>query len=312
MPYLALTGLLWLVGLAAGSMANAADETESAPAYTRAGADTCLRCHDESSAFPVLAIFKSPHGRAADDRTPFAGLQCEACHGPGDAHAGRVRGDDVRPAIPFFGDSSPASASEHNEVCLGCHRQSAGPAWPGSAHEQNDKRCVDCHQVHARKDPVLQTASQTGVCLDCHKGLRADLLKPSAHPLRHGEMACGSCHKPHGSSGEKLLARSDLNQTCFDCHADKRGPHLWEHAPAAEDCSLCHLPHGSNHPALLTRRAPQLCQQCHSRLGHPAVAYTPQGLPDKGASAAQLARGCVNCHTQVHGSNHPSGANLTR
>lgn len=288
------------------------EKEESGPEYTRTGADTCLKCHDETSEFPVLAIFKSPHGRSADARTPFAGLQCEACHGPGGDHGGRVRGDDIRPPMPYFAPASPASVSEHNDVCLGCHRKEAGTGWPGSAHEENDTACSACHKVHVRNDPALQVATQTDVCLSCHKSVRADLFKPSSHPLRQGEMACSSCHAPHGSMAPHLLAKADTNQTCFDCHADKRGPHLWEHAPAAEDCSLCHNPHGSNHPALLTHRPTQLCQQCHSRAGHTSVAYTPEGLPDHGANAALLARGCVNCHTQVHGSNHPSGAHLTR
>jgi len=295
-----------------GEALAAQDSGEETAKYTRAGADTCLKCHDDDSALSAMAIFRTPHGRVGDDRTPFAGLQCEACHGPGDKHAGRVRGDEVRTPVPFFSSKSPASADEHNAVCLGCHREATGAGWPGSTHEENETACNDCHQVHVRKDPVLQVALQTDVCLGCHKDKRADLFKPSSHPLRQGEMACSNCHNPHGSAGEHLLIKTDVNQTCFDCHADKRGPHLWEHAPAAEDCSLCHMPHGSNHPALLTHRPPRLCQQCHSRAGHPAAAPTPAGLPDRGASAILLARGCVNCHTQVHGSNHPSGASLTR
>ncbi len=307
--------LLGMAALMLSAPALGADDDEeeaSGPEYTRTGADTCLKCHDGSSGFPVMEIFKSPHGRAADSRTPFGGLQCEACHGPGGNHTARIRGDAVRPAMPYFAPDSPASVTEHNEVCLGCHQQAAGAGWPGSAHEQNDTACSDCHQVHARRDPALQIATQTDVCLTCHKGVQASLFKASSHPLRQGEMACGSCHSPHGSSGDHLLKKVDTNQTCFDCHAEKRGPHLWEHEPAAEDCGLCHNPHGSNHPALLTQRPTQLCQQCHARAGHTSVAYTPEGLPDLGASAALLARGCVNCHTQVHGSNHPSGANLTR
>ncbi len=50
--------------------------------YSEKGADTCLKCHDEDSEFPVLNIFKTKHAMAADTRTPFGGLQCESCHGP--------------------------------------------------------------------------------------------------------------------------------------------------------------------------------------------------------------------------------------
>jgi DmsE family decaheme c-type cytochrome len=99
-----------------------------------------------------------------------------------------------------------------------------------------------------------------------------------------------------------------VNQTCFTCHADKRGPLLWEHAPVAEDCTLCHSSHGSVRTALLNKTPPLLCQQCHSVAGHPSVARTAGG----GASIFLLAGSCTNCHSQVHGSNHPAGSKLMR
>jgi hypothetical protein len=71
------------------------------------------------------------------------------------------------------------------------------------------------------------------------------------------------------------------------------------------------------HRALLTKTPPLLCQQCHSAAGHPSVARTAAGLPSPtnpgGTGAVYLVAGsCTNCHTQVHGSNHPSGAKLLR
>jgi len=127
-------------------------------------------------------------------------------------------------------------------------------------------------------------------------------------------MACSDCHSAHGSAAPAMLVKPTLNQTCFSCHADKRGPLLWEHEPVAEDCSLCHTPHGSVRNALLTKTPPLLCQQCHSTAGHPSVARTGAALPANGSNGALfvVAGSCTNCHTQVHGSNHPSGAKLMR
>jgi DmsE family decaheme c-type cytochrome len=71
-----------------------------------------------------------------------------------------------------------------------------------------------------------------------------------------------------------MLSKPTVNQTCYSCHAEKRGPVLWEHAPVAEDCALCHSPHGSVRQALLVKTPPLLCQQCHSAAGHPSVART--------------------------------------
>ena len=155
-------------------------------------------------------------------------------------------------------------------------------------------------------------AEQADVCFACHKKQRADFNKPSHHPVRFGQMTCTDCHSPHGSAATALLKKSTLNQTCYGCHAEKRGPFLWEHAPASEDCTLCHTPHGSIHPALLTKRPPLLCQQCHSQSGHTSLALTGAGLPGGSPSGFLLAGSCLNCHSQVHGSNHPSGVKLMR
>ncbi len=108
------------------------------------------------------------------------------------------------------------------------------------------------------------------------------------------------------------LIKNTLNDTCYTCHAEKRGPYLWEHAPVAEDCSLCHSSHGSVNEALLKTRSPQLCQQCHSQAGHPSVGYQGTGASMGNTSGFVAGKSCLNCHNQVHGSNHPSGNLLQR
>jgi hypothetical protein len=55
-----------------------------------------------------------------------------------------------------------------------------------------------------------------------------------------------------------------------------------------------------------------LCQQCHSPAGHPSLAYTSELFDDSSQNRFMLGRACLNCHSQVHGSNHPSGATLHR
>jgi DmsE family decaheme c-type cytochrome len=293
--------------------------------YTRKGADTCIKCHDEDADYPVFDIFKTKHGQRGDKRTPFASLQCEACHGPGVAgveameealerggHVGRVRPGQKRPPILNFGDKSDEPVEEQNAMCLACHQDDAHTDWKGSAHEAGDVACANCHRIHTADDPVLTKTDQPQVCYKCHQQQRVDFLKPSNHPVRFGQMSCSDCHSPHQSISAQLLKKPTLNQTCYSCHADKRGPFLWEHAPVAEDCSSCHAPHGSIHPALLSTRAPFLCQQCHSQAGHPSVAWTAGGLPDRAPSGFLLAGACLNCHSQVHGSNHASGVKLMR
>lgn len=276
--------------------------------YSRKGADTCLKCHDQDAEAPVLSLFATPHGRRQDSRAPMSQRQCEACHGPGEAHAGRVRRGEERPAMPYFSRSGTARTSEENQICLACHQDGERSHWLGSEHESEDVGCVSCHQVHSRVDPMRHSSRQNARCADCHQDVRAATLRPSSHPLSSGEMRCSDCHSSHGAVQDTLLRGLEKNQACFDCHAEKRGPLLWPHDPVSEDCTQCHQAHGSTHPAMLTQRPPLLCQQCHAQPDHPSLPPDPQSLPSSRLSL----RSCVNCHSQVHGSNHPSGAALMR
>lgn len=292
------------------SATQSAVESAEIP-YSRKGADSCFACHDDQR---VLAIFRTPHAMPTDPRSPFGHgqLQCEACHGPGGNHAGRVRRGEERPSVVLFGSGTVTPVAEQNGYCLNCHQNDTGFAWHGSQHDDNTVACADCHTVHAERDPVQATTTQAEVCFGCHQQQRTQSMKPYAHPIRQGKMDCSGCHNTHGKTTELLLVRQTLNATCYDCHAEKRGPYLWEHAPVAEDCTNCHDPHGSNHPGMLSMRGPSLCQSCHSQSGHPSLPQDERGLPSGMPSQYLLGQNCLNCHGQIHGSNHPSGSKLMR
>ncbi len=284
---------------------------ESSANYSREGADTCFACHDDQV---TLAIFRTKHAVPGDNDSPFGHgqLQCEACHGPSGDHSGRVRRNEVRPASIAFGSDADTPVAVQNSMCLDCHRSDTGIGWHRSAHDSDEVSCADCHSSHAANDPVMTTATQPEVCLDCHAEQRTAILKPFGHPIRQGEMDCGSCHSTHEGTSESNLARMTVNDTCFQCHAEQRGPLLWEHAPVVEDCGNCHDPHGSNHPGMVSLRTPMLCQSCHSQIGHPSIQNDATGLAGASPSQYLLDRNCMSCHTEVHGSNHPSGSALMR
>ncbi|MCC6193225.1 MAG: DmsE family decaheme c-type cytochrome [Burkholderiales bacterium] len=270
----------------------------------------CTRCHDETEEFPVVAIAKTPHGVTADRRTPT----CTSCHGESDAHVNRPPDSKVRPKPDrMFGKHSQTPAEDQSGACLTCHQRGGTHMnWAGSAHDRARVACSSCHVAHAERDQVTVKQTQAGVCFDCHKDQRAAMFRYSSHPLRSGSMACSSCHQPHGSVSDFSLVRNTVNETCYTCHADKRGPFLWEHPPARENCGECHNPHGSNVPQMLKARGPYLCQQCHVAPQHPSSLYSGSNLPPNLAGDKMLGQQCANCHSKVHGSNHPSGARLTR
>ncbi|HKW01744.1 MAG TPA: cytochrome c3 family protein, partial [Vicinamibacterales bacterium] len=194
--------------------------------------------------------------------------------------------------------------------------------WSGSTHEARNLSCTTCHAVHksASFTHQLVANSESQLCATCHRVQVAKTERAVAHmPVREGKMSCSSCHNPHGSiSNVRALAvGSTINETCYTCHAEMRGPKLWEHAPVTQNCTTCHDPHGSSNDRMLVTKLPFLCQRCHIGSRHPSTMYDAKvvvapcdPVTQTGCSSPSnrvYARSCVTCHAQIHGSNHPAG-----
>jgi DmsE family decaheme c-type cytochrome len=274
------------------------------------GSDTCITCHaDQERRFKDTVMGKA----MAHPKTPEEARGCESCHGPGRAHVEAGGGKDT--IAIRFGKDSTNSVAEKNAACEACHSRGDHLFWKGSPHESRGLACVDCHQVKQELRVTLSSdarfnapltentglkKSQPEVCLQCHEMRRAQLQRSSHMPYREGKVTCTSCHNPHGSPNPSQLIQSTINENCLSCHTERRGPFLWEHPPVMENCANCHEPHGSNNPQLLKVRMPRVCDSCHDSSRHPTQAQ-PLG------SVKNFNRGCTNCHSYIHGSNHPSG-----
>lgn len=303
-----LQSLILAIGVIVGSSIALAQETAKPPAkdLVLKGDAKCTRCHDETEAYPVLAIGKTKHGTVADKRTPT----CSSCHGESDTHINKPEGSKERPKPDrAFGKKSVTSPEEQNKTCLSCHQGGKRIHWSGSIHASRDATCSSCHQVHTAHDKVRDKRTQSEVCFVCHKEQRAQINRPSRHPIKEGKVACSDCHNPHGTAGEKLLVRDNVNDTCYTCHLEKRGPFVRSHQPVTEDCSICHNPHGTTTPNLLKSRPPFLCQQCHEPTSHRGGVASLTGTS---TGANTTARGCLNCHTNIHGTNNPANISNER
>jgi len=287
--------------------ATAATESAARPApkdMVLRGDAKCTRCHDEADNAPVLAIGKTRHGVMADTRTPT----CTSCHGDSEAHINVPKEAKDRPKPDrTFVRSSTTSIAARNTACLACHQGGKRIHWSMGAHAAGDVACTSCHKVHIARDPVRVKTTQADICFSCHKEQRAQMRRPSRHPIEEGKVVCSDCHNPHGTAGPKLLNRDSVNDTCFQCHMEKRGPFVRSHEPVQEDCTICHNPHGTTNPNLLKIRPPFLCQSCHQPSSHHATVPAGGALGGANPSTNQaviMARGCVNCHTNIHGSNN--------
>lgn len=280
-PILLVFALSGLVVLGFAGPSAAADEE-------------CATCHEDV----VKAFAKTSHGRTFAANQAYGSASCSSCHAGAQEHA--ASGGEKKPASLKKGQGAEAP-------CLSCHAGKPNQShWEGSAHQLAGVACASCHNPHLSGGPDASSRAVGGPgnvtrkCLDCHGEHRVALHQRSSHPMKDGQMECSSCHNPHGSTSEKLLRQATVNELCYTCHQNLRGPFLWEHSPVREDCLTCHRAHGSNYPQLLRARVAQLCQSCHQQGRHQTVPGVPNSIWVSN-------RACLNCHSQVHGTNHPSG-----
>ena len=267
------------------------------------GEDACLQCHEDK------AYKGTVHALKTNLKSPAAAKGCESCHGPGKAHV-EAGGDKATIQSP-----KAMSMQDASEVCATCHNRETHALWTGSQHDQRNVGCTSCHSIHAPKGDtkMLKASSEPGLCASCHRNITNKQHRFNHMPVREGKLSCSSCHNVHGTTNVKLLkAGTTVDESCTSCHAEKRGPYLWEHAPVAESCTACHDPHGSNNDRMLVAKQPYLCQRCHVTARHPPTVYEGYLLGNSQNANKIFGRSCLSCHQQIHGSNAPSGKAFLR
>ncbi len=277
------------------------------------GTDACLfACHYHDE---IRRNFDaSTMGVQISRKSGMPIVNCESCHGPGslaiegltpekvaeDAKNGIITSCNYKTFIDIKNLPSPAKSL----ICLKCHSENATfnlHNWNAGAHAANDVSCMDCHDIcttfrKGRPDLTVNIMDTDRMCYRCHQDIRAEFYLPSHHPVPEKKVFCTDCHDAHGTINDRMLKKNTIKETCTQCHAEKEGPFVYEHADMTEDCRTCHSPHGSMNNNLLTLREPFLCLQCHS--GH-----SPAGN-FKGAFYTR----CTDCHSQIHGSDIPSAS----
>ncbi len=177
-------------------------------------------------------------------------ITCEACHGPGDAHARRpaktnikvdksaelcgtchVRGSDPNTIIASGGfirhhEQYPelANSPHKNLECVTCHKPHAGRAGGIRVTTGSDTVCETCHAAQKRDyaDSPMQKAGVS--CIDCHM---ARVTKSAiafgpyegdvrTHIMRINPAADYVMFTPDGKAAKDAIS---LEYACFRCHA---------------------------------------------------------------------------------------------
>jgi DmsE family decaheme c-type cytochrome len=271
------------------------------------GSNVCRACHPDV----WQNFYRNPHFKSvASGKEPPERTGCEGCHGPAEKHVASGGG---KATIPHA--FSLMSQPQVLEDCLTCHARDIGKAnIQRSEHTLNGVACTSCHSIHhSTTAKFLLAKRQHELCYTCHATIRAQFAMPSRHRVDEGFMECSDCHNPHGAypptwaMGQQprmIHQVLDNEQPCLKCHADKRGPFVYNHpSVTVEGCDICHYPHGSMNARLLRRPVVfTLCLECHNGGGS---GTRNQGVDIQSARHNLLDpkfQRCTGCHVRIHGS----------
>lgn len=167
----------------------------------------CFRCHSTAFTFRAGKI---------DAASLVPGVQCEACHGPRQAHVAAQWAGRAEPTRP------PRSAREQVDSCGECHRRA----------DQIDKGMALDHPMLARFQPIGFVNSK------CFLATEAE-----------GRLVCTTCHDPHAARRPTV---DQHNDQCRKCHGPAALPGRVEckAMPIASNCVDCHMPKVTLHSRL--------------------------------------------------------------
>lgn len=311
------------------------DKTKGKFVHTAIGMG-CMACHEIRASKTNKEITRVKLITA----TPVA--LCITCHA--DKKASDIKGKVHPPAVrdcvkchdPHTSDNkyqlrkAESGDTKDTNLCLTCHNMGVNVPKGGSRHPALDNGCDTCHITHktgergVREFDFHLTKDAPALCGDCHDVKDAGLIK--AHQGQpFGTADCLSCHDPHQSDSQHLMAKfthppfasgqcdtchaaakdgkvvltaPTAKEICLTCHSEK-GDQIdkakVQHPGAAGDCTDCHSPHGGNYPYFVRPNPVAVCTGCHSDIGD----LGKKAFPHQPA----FVQGCGICH-DPHGNDN--------
>ena len=276
----ALTVRAFLVPAGFGELGHwrtAAPLEEAAREPTLQGKAVCGACHAKEF--------------AAHEKDVHKPVQCENCHGAGQAHV------DAREA------KRPASEGVifrelAQSDCLACHRrvQARSKLFP----------TIDVPS-HFAKTGVSDLSTPCQSCHDPHEPMYLEHNAENAriHPLIH---PCADCHTEVSVADKSLPEGHVVTFQCKDCHAALVAD--FETRPHKDiGCASCHPFHRSSEFSgqIYKNGSPRFCLMCHEKKSFkdgkqiPLLESFPAHLQSMGMPYSASAR-CVDCHgeSKIH------------
>ena len=202
----------------------------------------CMSCHN---GYPRARIEEDGDGPRFGEALP-EGIDCQRCHGPGQAHVEAARTGDNQAIVRAIVNPAKLDRDRQLEACMQCHLESTSSPLPfriqryeqppfsyapgkrlsdyflhfdhaAGAPGRDDKFEIAGGAYRLRKSACFQRSGMT--CLTCH----------NPHDVASGRTAierqvkvCQGCHQGTHRDGIPQGVDAETGGTCMDCHMPKR------------------------------------------------------------------------------------------
>jgi tetratricopeptide (TPR) repeat protein len=201
----------------------------------------CMSCHN---GYPRAPIEDDLEGPKFGDSLP-EGIDCQRCHGPGQAHVDALKAGDVEAGRRAIVNPATLDRDRQLEACMQCHLESTSTPLPfqirrlehppfsytpGKALSdyfihfdhapgtgRDDKFEIASGAYRLRKSACFQRSEMT--CVTCHD---PHDIPRGAKAVERYVAVCQSCHETPHRGGAPRVSGVNSRATCIDCHMPKR------------------------------------------------------------------------------------------
>jgi tetratricopeptide (TPR) repeat protein len=214
--------------------------------FRRVISTDCMACHN---GYPRGAVTDAGNGPAFAEPLP-EGIDCQRCHGPGQAHIDAAEADDRAAARRAIVNPARLDRERQIETCLQCHLETTSSPLPFQIRRY-ERPPFSYVPGHALGDHVIHFDHAAGTGRED----KFEIVGSASYRLRQSacflqsDMTCVTCHNPHDIP-RGAAAVQHYVAVCASCHT---GPHkATPGAPvpalaggavgASSTCLDCHMP----------------------------------------------------------------------
>jgi Tfp pilus assembly protein PilF len=203
--------------------------------FDRPMGEECMACHTGKIDYVP--------GSTNFYRAVSLGIDCEKCHGPGQAHIARMEKDeivDVGREIDYsIVNPAKLPIAQQFDVCMQCHLQGVNVLQPGRASVQEYRPGMPLSAVYDIFIPQHEGEADFGIASHAERLLESACFKGS-----QGKMTCTTCHDPHKSIS--ATAEDTFTRQCQSCHQSGKGQVMCGEdaamiSAAGGNCITCHM-----------------------------------------------------------------------